>query len=170
MRSYLRSVGKVTSLSNRSAIRWCYGSMRGRDSAAPAFEHSRVMLTVLGGLAEFERELIKVRTSEGRVRAKARGVHMGGLGSEPEPAARGPDQDRGRRRTNGHRPHLRGVSHDHRSTEGKGGALRLPTANGLGRCTIPPSNHDTGATLRGCDRVMVLMMSRVGSIPQSDGV
>jgi hypothetical protein len=128
------------------------------------------MLTVLGGLAEFERELIKVRTSEGRVRAKARGVHMGGLGSEPEPAARGPDQDRGRRRTNGHRPHLRGVSHDHRSTEGKGGALRLPTANGLGRCTIPPSNHDTGATLRGCDRVMVLMMSRVGSIPQSDGV
>jgi len=51
--------------------------MRGRDSAAPAFEHSRVMLTVLGGLAEFERELIKIRTSEGRVRAKARGVNMG---------------------------------------------------------------------------------------------
>ena len=35
------------------------------------------MLTILGGLAEFERELIKIRTSEGRVRAKARGVHMG---------------------------------------------------------------------------------------------
>jgi DNA invertase Pin-like site-specific DNA recombinase len=35
------------------------------------------MLTVLGGLAEFERELIKARTSEGRTRAKARGVHMG---------------------------------------------------------------------------------------------
>src|SRR5262245_25452742 len=34
-------------------------------------------LTVLGGLAEFERELIRVRTGEGRVRAKARGVHMG---------------------------------------------------------------------------------------------
>jgi DNA invertase Pin-like site-specific DNA recombinase len=31
----------------------------------------------LGGLAEFERELIKSRTSEGRQRAKARGVHMG---------------------------------------------------------------------------------------------
>jgi len=39
--------------------------------------HGRLMLTVLGGLAEFERELIKTRTSEGRVRAKARGVHMG---------------------------------------------------------------------------------------------
>ena len=35
------------------------------------------MLTVLGGLAEFERELIRARTGEGRVRAKARGVHMG---------------------------------------------------------------------------------------------
>ena len=38
--------------------------------------HGRLMLTVLGGLAEFERELIRVRTGEGRVRAKARGVHM----------------------------------------------------------------------------------------------
>jgi DNA invertase Pin-like site-specific DNA recombinase len=37
----------------------------------------RLMLTVLGGLAEFERELIKSRTSEGRERAKARGIHMG---------------------------------------------------------------------------------------------
>ena len=35
------------------------------------------MLTVLGGLAEFEKELIKARTSEGRARAKADGVHMG---------------------------------------------------------------------------------------------
>jgi DNA invertase Pin-like site-specific DNA recombinase len=35
------------------------------------------MLTVLGGLAEFERELIRSRTSEGRARARARGVVMG---------------------------------------------------------------------------------------------
>jgi DNA invertase Pin-like site-specific DNA recombinase len=35
------------------------------------------MLTVLGGLAEFERELIRARTGEGRNRAKAAGVHMG---------------------------------------------------------------------------------------------
>jgi len=39
--------------------------------------HGRLMLTILGGLAEFERELIKARTSEGRKRAKDRGVHMG---------------------------------------------------------------------------------------------
>jgi DNA invertase Pin-like site-specific DNA recombinase len=39
--------------------------------------HGRLMLTVLGGLAEFERDLIRVRTGEGRARAKARGVKMG---------------------------------------------------------------------------------------------
>ena len=35
--------------------------------------HGRLMLTVLGGLAEFERDLIRARTGEGR----ARGVKMG---------------------------------------------------------------------------------------------
>ena len=44
------------------------------DTTTP---HGRLMLTVLGGLAEFERELIRTRTGEGRARAKARGVHMG---------------------------------------------------------------------------------------------
>ena|ERR1700744_5805613 len=39
--------------------------------------HGRLMLTVLGGLAEFERELIKARTDEGRKRAKAAGVKFG---------------------------------------------------------------------------------------------
>ena len=39
--------------------------------------HGRLILTVLGGLAEFERERIRVRTGEGRDRAKARGVKMG---------------------------------------------------------------------------------------------
>jgi DNA invertase Pin-like site-specific DNA recombinase len=39
--------------------------------------HGRLMLTVLGGLAEFERELIRARTGEGRERAKARGVRFG---------------------------------------------------------------------------------------------
>jgi DNA invertase Pin-like site-specific DNA recombinase len=39
--------------------------------------HGRLMLTVLGGLAEFERELIRTRTSEGRARAVANGVKLG---------------------------------------------------------------------------------------------
>jgi DNA invertase Pin-like site-specific DNA recombinase len=39
--------------------------------------HGRLMLTVLGGLAEFERELIRQRTGEGRARALAAGVRFG---------------------------------------------------------------------------------------------
>jgi DNA invertase Pin-like site-specific DNA recombinase len=46
---------------------WC-------DTTTP---HGRLMLTVLGGLAEFERELIRARTAEGRERAKVRGVRFG---------------------------------------------------------------------------------------------
>jgi DNA invertase Pin-like site-specific DNA recombinase len=46
---------------------WC-------DTTTP---HGRLMLTVLGGLAEFERHLILARTSEGRHRAQARGVRFG---------------------------------------------------------------------------------------------
>ena len=44
------------------------------DTTTP---HGRLMLTVLGGLAEFERELIRARTGEGRKRAQARGVKFG---------------------------------------------------------------------------------------------
>ena len=44
------------------------------DTTTP---HGRLLLTVLGGLAEFERELIRARTGEGRARAKAQGVKMG---------------------------------------------------------------------------------------------
>jgi DNA invertase Pin-like site-specific DNA recombinase len=44
------------------------------DTTTP---HGKLMVTVLGGLAEFERELIRARTGEGRARAKARGVKMG---------------------------------------------------------------------------------------------
>jgi DNA invertase Pin-like site-specific DNA recombinase len=44
------------------------------DTTAP---HGRLMTTLLAGLAEFERELIRARTGEGRARAKARGQHFG---------------------------------------------------------------------------------------------
>ena len=44
------------------------------DTTTP---HGRLMLTVLGGLAGFERDLIRARTGEGRERAQARGVKMG---------------------------------------------------------------------------------------------
>ena len=49
-----------------------------RDSWADTTTvHGRLMLTVLGGLAEFERSLIAARTEDGRKRAKARGVRFG---------------------------------------------------------------------------------------------
>lgn len=44
------------------------------DTTTP---QGRLLLTILGGLAEFERHLIMARTGEGRARAKARGVKMG---------------------------------------------------------------------------------------------
>lgn len=37
----------------------------------------RLMIAVLGGLADVERDLIRTRTAEGRSRAKATGQHMG---------------------------------------------------------------------------------------------
>jgi DNA invertase Pin-like site-specific DNA recombinase len=44
------------------------------DTTTP---HGRLMVTVLAGLAEFERSLILARTGEGRTRAMARGVKFG---------------------------------------------------------------------------------------------
>ena len=39
--------------------------------------HGRLFVTIIGGLGEFERELIKARTGEGRTRALAAGVKFG---------------------------------------------------------------------------------------------
>ena len=44
------------------------------DTTTPA---GKLMLTVLGGLAEYERHLILSRTAEGRTRAQASGVRFG---------------------------------------------------------------------------------------------
>lgn len=44
------------------------------DTTTP---HGRLMLAVIGGLAEFERDLIRTRTGEGRARAKANGAKFG---------------------------------------------------------------------------------------------
>jgi DNA invertase Pin-like site-specific DNA recombinase len=46
---------------------WC-------DTTTP---HGELMVTILGGLATFERHLILARTSEGRKRAQQRGVRFG---------------------------------------------------------------------------------------------
>jgi DNA invertase Pin-like site-specific DNA recombinase len=45
--------------------------------ADTATRTGRLMIAVLGGLADVERDLIRTRTAEGRDRAEARGQHMG---------------------------------------------------------------------------------------------
>jgi DNA invertase Pin-like site-specific DNA recombinase len=45
--------------------------------ADTATSTGRLMLAVLGGLADVERDLIRTRTAEGRIRAQKRGQHMG---------------------------------------------------------------------------------------------
>jgi len=45
--------------------------------ADTATSTGRLMIAVLGGLADVERDLIRTRTAEGRSRAKARGQHFG---------------------------------------------------------------------------------------------
>jgi hypothetical protein len=65
------------------------------DTTTP---HGRLMLTALGGLAEFERELIRVRTSEGRARAVANGVKLGRKPTlTPHQPARGDQARQGRK-------------------------------------------------------------------------
>jgi len=63
----LDAVGKAGAGFRSLADAWC-------DTTTP---HGRLMLTILGGLAEFERSLIAARTAEGRKRAKADGVRFG---------------------------------------------------------------------------------------------
>ena len=75
------------------------------DTTTP---HGRLMLTVLGGLAEFERELIRARTSEGRARAVARGVKLGRQAEADAAPEEGGDQAPRPRRGHvaGNRPQL----------------------------------------------------------------
>jgi DNA invertase Pin-like site-specific DNA recombinase len=79
----------------------------------------RLMLAVLGGLADVERDLIRTRTAEGRSRAKAQGKHMGRppslTPSQKKEAIRRRSQGRDTRRT---RPQLQcKPSHDFQTLE-----------------------------------------------------
>ena len=63
----LAAIGKAGASFKSLGDPWC-------DTTTP---HGELMVTVLGGLATFERHLILARTSEGRARAQARGVRFG---------------------------------------------------------------------------------------------
>jgi DNA invertase Pin-like site-specific DNA recombinase len=63
----LDAIGKAGATFKSLADLWC-------DTATP---HGELMVTILGGLATFERHLILSRTAEGRTRAQANGVRFG---------------------------------------------------------------------------------------------
>jgi DNA invertase Pin-like site-specific DNA recombinase len=63
----LDQIGKADASFRSLADPWC-------DTSSP---HGQLMVTILGGLAQFERSLIIARTGEGRSRAMARGVRFG---------------------------------------------------------------------------------------------
>src|SRR6516164_1233943 len=65
--STLDAIGKAGASFRSLSDQWA-------DTTTP---HGRLMLTVLGGLAEFERHLILTRTAEGRTRAQANGIKFG---------------------------------------------------------------------------------------------
>jgi DNA invertase Pin-like site-specific DNA recombinase len=69
-RDLLNSLHEITT--KRGGFRslgdpWC-------DTTTP---HGKLLTTILAGFAEFDREMIIARTSEGRRRATAAGTHMG---------------------------------------------------------------------------------------------
>src|SRR6516164_8662660 len=63
----LDTIGKAGAAFKSLADAWA-------DTTTP---HGKLLITMLGGIAEFERSLILARTSDGRNRAKARGVRFG---------------------------------------------------------------------------------------------
>jgi len=63
----LDAIGKAGATFKSLADPWC-------DTTTP---HGELMVTILGGLATFERHLILSRTAEGRTRAKANGQRFG---------------------------------------------------------------------------------------------
>jgi hypothetical protein len=82
---------------------WC-------DTTTP---HGRLMLTVLGGLAEFERELIRARTGEGRERAKVKSAVRATAQAFPSSAPRSAGAPECRRFGSRCCQHLRSRPGDH---------------------------------------------------------
>ena len=72
-------------LSFRPSLAEVSGAERG---PTPEPAPGALRITVLGGLADMERDLIRTHTAEGRSRTKDRGQHMGGPPSQQKEATR----------------------------------------------------------------------------------
>ena len=90
--------------------------------ADTATSTGRLMIAVLGGLADVERDLIRTRTAEGRSRAKARGQHMG------RPPSLTPQQQREARRRRAEGETLKELAKSY--NVGKSTISRLGTRDG----------------------------------------
>jgi DNA invertase Pin-like site-specific DNA recombinase len=88
--------------------------------------HGRLMLTVLAGLAEFERELIRARTGEGRARAKSPRRQDGPTAEADTPPGQGSAPPPRRRRADArHCPHLQRLAQHDFEAGGVGPAVWL---------------------------------------------
>lgn len=72
-----RSTRDLLNIVDAIAKKWAHFKSLKDSWADTTTPHGKLMLTVLGGLAEFEHSLILARMSEGRKRAKERGVKFG---------------------------------------------------------------------------------------------
>jgi DNA invertase Pin-like site-specific DNA recombinase len=94
--------------------------------ADTATSTGRLMIAILGGLADVERDLIRTRTAEGRSRAKARGMRMGRTPSlTPQQPGGSPPAPRGGRDVERPRPILqRQHGHDFEAQDMSAAASR----------------------------------------------
>ena len=67
LQNILDAIGKAGAAFKSLADSWA-------DTTTP---HGKLLITMLGGIAEFERSLILARTGDGRKRPKARGARFG---------------------------------------------------------------------------------------------
>jgi DNA invertase Pin-like site-specific DNA recombinase len=97
-----------------------------------------LMIAVLGGLADVERDLIRTRTAEGRSRAKAPGQHMGRPPSLTQQQKEAP-----RRRAEGENAQGTGEELQRRQIDdfkARGVSRTPPTLRSLAACIgVPPS-------------------------------
>jgi hypothetical protein len=101
----------------------------------------RLMLAVLGGLADVERDLIRTRTAEGRSRAKARGQPMGRPPSlNTGTAERGHQTARPGRDVAGTGPQLR-PQHIHHAPRH---ARRISSSDPAASCARPRGHNISG--------------------------
>ena len=110
--------------------------------ADTATSTGRLMIAVLGGLADVERDLIRTRTAEGRSRAKARGQHMG------RPPKLTPQQQKEARRRRAEGATLMTCA----NLALRHSYLTRATTSGLPHAVTPPTPPKQGRTARDFDQ------------------